>query len=44
MLATSDPGLNLRMPFTNDRDRLNRALLELEEVSAQRIHRNNRAP
>lgn len=41
MLATSDPGLNLRMPFTNDRDRLNRALLELEEVSAQRIHRNN---
>ena len=41
MLATSDPGLTLRMPFTTDRDRLNRALLELEDVSAQRIHRNN---
>ncbi|MCE2560002.1 MAG: VWA domain-containing protein [Acidobacteria bacterium] len=41
MLASSDPSLNLRLPFTNDREQLNRALLELEEVSAQRIHRNN---
>ncbi len=41
MLASSDPGLTLRMPFTNNREELNRALLELEEVSAQRIHRNN---
>ncbi len=41
MLASSDPGLTLRMPFTNDREQLNRTLLELEEVSAQRIHRNN---
>lgn len=41
MLASSDPGLNLRLPFTNDREQLNRTLLELEEVSAQRIHRNN---
>lgn len=41
MLATFDRYLDLRMPFTNDRERLSRALLELEEVSAQRIHRNN---
>ena len=41
MLASFDPALNLRMPFTNDREELNRALLELEEVSAQRLHRNN---
>ncbi len=41
MLATSDPSLNLRLPFTSDRDELNRALLEIETVSAQRIHRNN---
>lgn len=41
MLASFDPALNLRMPFTNDRDALNRALLELEDVSAQRLHRNN---
>ena len=41
MLASFDPSLNLRMPFTNDREQLNRALLDLEEVSAQRLHRNN---
>ncbi len=41
MLASFDPALNLRLPFTNDRESLNRALLELEEVSAQRLHRNN---
>lgn len=41
MLASFDPALNLRMPFTNNREELNRALLELEEVSAQRLHRNN---
>ncbi len=41
MLASSDPGLTMRLPFTNNREQLNRALLELEEVSAQRIHRNN---
>ncbi len=41
MLASSEPSLNLRLPFTHDRERLNRALLELEDVSAQRIHRNN---
>ncbi len=41
MLASFDPALNLRMPFTNAREELNRALLELEKVSAQRLHRNN---
>ena len=41
MLASFDPALRLRLPFTNDRELLNRALLELEEVSAQRLHRNN---
>ncbi|MCY3972154.1 MAG: hypothetical protein OXG74_19650, partial [Acidobacteria bacterium] len=41
MLASFDRYLNVRMPFTGDRDRLNRALLELEEVSAQRTHRNS---
>ena len=41
MLASFDPALNLRMPFTNNREELNRALLDLEEVSAQRLHRNN---
>lgn len=41
MLASFDPSLNLRMPFTSNREELNRALLELEDVSAQRIHRNN---
>ena len=41
MLASFDPALNLRLPFTNDREALNRALLDLEDVSAQRIHRNN---
>jgi len=41
MLATFDRYLDLRLPFTNDREQLNRTLLELEEVSAQRVHRNN---
>jgi VWFA-related protein len=40
MLATYDRFLNLRQPFTNDPEVVNRRLLELEEVSAQRIHRD----
>ena len=41
MLASFDRYLNLRMPFTNDRDRVRRALLELEELTGQRVHRNS---
>ena len=41
MLASYDRYLNLRMPFTNDRDRVTRALLELEELTGQRVHRNS---
>ena len=41
MLATYNRSLDLVMPFTNDRERLNRALLELEEQTGNRVHRNN---
>ncbi|MGB6853273.1 MAG: VWA domain-containing protein [Thermoanaerobaculia bacterium] len=40
MLASFDRSLHLRYPFTSDPREINEALLELEEVSAQRIHRN----
>ena len=41
MLASFDRYLNVRLPFTNNREQLNRVLLELEEVSAHRTHRNS---
>lgn len=41
MLASFDRYLNSRMPFTNDRDLVRRALLELEEFTGQRVHRNS---
>ena len=41
MLASFDRSLNLRMPFTNDRNQVWRALLELEEFTGQRAHRNS---
>ncbi len=41
MLASFDRYLNLHMPFTNDRDQVRRALLELEEFTGQRVHRNS---
>ncbi len=41
MLATYDRFLNLRQPFTNNPQTVNRELLELEDESAQRIHRNS---
>ncbi len=41
MLASYDRFLNLRLPFTNDREELNRALLELEELTGGRVHRNS---
>ncbi|MCY3965199.1 MAG: VWA domain-containing protein [Acidobacteria bacterium] len=41
MLASFDRYLNLRMPFTNDRNLVWRALLELEELTGQRVHRNS---
>ena len=41
MLASFDRSLNLRMPFTNDRNQVWRALLELEEFTGQRVHRNS---
>ena len=41
MLASFDRYLNVRLPFTNNREQLNRVLLDLEEVSAQRTHRNS---
>ncbi len=41
MLASFDRYLNSRMPFTNDRDQVRRALLELEEMTGQRVHRES---
>ena len=41
MLASFDRYLNSHMPFTNDRDQVRRALLELEEFTGQRVHRNS---
>lgn len=40
MLVSYDRSLHLRHPFTKNRQQINRALLELEDLSAQRIHRN----
>ncbi len=40
MLVSYNRSLDLLMPFTNDREELNRALLELEATSAERSHRN----
>lgn len=40
MLATYDRELNLRHPFTARPENINRALMELEDISAQRIHRD----
>lgn len=39
MLATYDRELNLRHPFTARPENINRALIEIEDISAQRIHR-----
>lgn len=41
MLASFDRYLNLRMPFTNDRDQVRRSLLDLETFTGQRVHRNS---
>ncbi len=41
MLVSYDRSIDLLMPFTNDREELNRALLELEETTGNRVHRNN---
>ncbi len=41
MLVSYNRSIDLLMPFTNDRDKLNRALLELEETTGNRVHRNN---
>ncbi len=41
MLLSHNRSLDLLMPFTSDRERLNRALLELEETTGNRVHRNN---
>lgn len=41
MLASYDRFLNLRLPFTNDREQLNRALIKLEETTGGRVHRNS---
>ena len=41
MLVSYDRSLDLLMPFTSDREKLNRALLELEETTGNRVHRNN---
>ena len=40
MLVSYDRSLNLREPFTFRGDEVSRALLELEDISAQRIHRD----
>ena len=41
MLASFDRYLNVRMPFTDDRNLVWRELLELEELTGQRVHRNS---
>ncbi len=41
MLVSYNRSLDLLMPFTSDREKLNRALLELEETTGNRVHRNN---
>ena len=41
MLASYNRSIDLLMPFTSDREKLNRALLELEETTGNRVHRNN---
>ncbi len=41
MLVSYDRALDLLMPFTSDRERLNRALLDIEETTGNRVHRNN---
>ena len=38
MLATYDRSLHLRQPFTYRPERISRALMELEDISAQRVH------
>ncbi len=38
MLATYDRALHMRHPFTARPENISRALLEIEEISAQRIH------
>ncbi len=40
MLATYDRELNLRHPFTATPANISRALIEIEDISAQRIHRD----
>lgn len=40
MLVSYDRSLNLREPFTFRGDDVSRALMELEDISAQRIHRD----
>ena len=40
MLATYDRSLHLRQPFTYRPERISRALMDLEDISAQRIHLN----
>jgi VWFA-related protein len=41
MLVTYDRALNMRQPFTNRIESVSRALIELEDMSAQRIHLNS---
>lgn len=41
MLVTYDRSINMRQPFTNRPENVARALLEVEEMSAQRIHQNS---
>ncbi|REJ73886.1 MAG: VWA domain-containing protein [Acidobacteria bacterium] len=41
MLVTYDRALNMRHPFTNRPENVSRALLEIEDISAQRIHQNS---
>ena len=40
MLASYDRSLHLRHPFTSNHQQISRALLELEDISAHRVHRD----
>ena len=40
MLVSYDRSIHLRHPFTTDHRQISRALLELEDLSAQRVHRD----
>lgn len=41
MLVSYNRSIDLLMPFTSDREKLNRALLDLETTTGNRVHRNN---